>query len=212
MSALAAIHVAKKQLGLDDETYRAVLVRVTGKDSAGKMSEAERQRVVEELRGRGFAKASNPAQKGLQGPFAKKLQALWISAWNLGLVRDRRDAALLAFVERQTGISHTRFLIDAADARKAVEALKGWMAREAGVDWNDGNHLPGWQRLPGAKIALAQWDILHPEPPLLDPDSGFFAFKAFVEGHAFNPITKMTAREWAGVMNTLGGRVRRMKP
>ncbi len=33
-SAIAKVHVAKKQLGLDDEAYRAVLRRVTGRDSA----------------------------------------------------------------------------------------------------------------------------------------------------------------------------------
>jgi hypothetical protein len=207
MNALAAIHVAKKQLGLDDETYRAVLMRVAGKASAGDMTEAERQRVVDELRRQGFKRAG----KGLEGPFAKKLQALWIAAWNLGLVRDRRDVAMLSFVKRQTGIEHTRFLRDPADARKAVEALKGWMAREAKVDWTDGDHKPAWQRLPGAKIALAQWDILHPDPPLLDPEAGFGGFRRFVEERAFNPLPRMTAREWAGIMNTLGERIRAMR-
>lgn len=34
---VGAIHIAKNQLGMDDETYRAVLMRVTGKDSCTKM-------------------------------------------------------------------------------------------------------------------------------------------------------------------------------
>ncbi len=65
----------------------------------------------------------------LTGKYAKKLQALWIAAWNLGIARDRDDKALLAFVKRQTGIDHTRFLVYADDAKRAIEALKGWINR-----------------------------------------------------------------------------------
>ncbi|WP_244478749.1 MULTISPECIES: gp16 family protein [unclassified Mesorhizobium] len=200
MTALAAIHVARKQLGLDEDTYRAVLVRVTGKTSAGDMTEAERQQVLGAFREHGF----KPAKVALDGPFAKKLQALWIAGWNLGLVRDRRDSAMLAFVARVTGIEHTRFLRNAADARKAIEALKSWTAR-AGVDWSDGEHMTAWLRGPGGKIARAQWT-------LLNGGFDFASFKTFVEDHAFNPINQMTAREWAGVMNTLGERIRKMVP
>lgn len=196
MSTLAAIHVAKKQLGLDDDTYRATLLRVTGKNSAGDMTEAEREKVLAAFRQSGF----KGNKKGLGGPFAKKLQALWIAGWNLGLVRDRRDSAMLVFVQRQTGIEHTRFLRDAADAKRAIEALKAWMER-AGVDWSEGSHMPAWQRMPGAKIAMAQWTLLHGACDVP-------AFRRFVEDHAFNPIQRMTAREWAGVMNTLGQRIR----
>ncbi|NJL09057.1 MAG: DUF1018 domain-containing protein [Methylacidiphilales bacterium] len=71
----------------------------------------------------------------IDGPYGPKLRALWISAWNLGVVRDRTDAAMLAFVERQTRIQRTRFLRAAADARKAVEGLKAWISREGGVGW-----------------------------------------------------------------------------
>ena len=31
--SIAAMHVAKKQLGLDDDTYRAALLEATGKSS-----------------------------------------------------------------------------------------------------------------------------------------------------------------------------------
>jgi len=62
-------------------------------------------------------------------------QALWIAAWNLGLARSRDDAAMLAFVERQTGLSHTRFLADPIDAAKAIEGLKAWLVRDGGVTW-----------------------------------------------------------------------------
>lgn len=203
MTAIATMHVAKKQLGLDEDTYRAVLVRVTGKNSARDMSPAEQNRVVEELRRQGF----KPAKKGLQGPFAKKLQALWIAAWNLGIVRDRRDAAMLVFVKRQTNIDHTRFLLDAENAAKAIDALKAWMTREANVDWSVDKFGPAYQRMPGYKIAVAQWNILVGRGIAVKPES----FKGFVEDRAFNPMPQMTDREWAGVMNALGDRIRQGK-
>lgn len=203
MSAIAAMHVAKKQLGLDDETYRAVLQRVTGKTSARDMNDAERGRVLEEFRNRGFKPASTGARKRLEGRYAKKLQALWIAGWNLGVVRDRTDEALVHFVQRQTGVDHVRFLHHPEDANKAIEAIKGWLARTGGVDWTLGRHMSAMQRMPGYKVALAQWNIL-----VAKVDMRGTTFKAFAEEHAFRPMAQMTDAEWAGVMNRLGDMIR----
>ena len=62
-SSIAAIHVAKKQLGLDEDTYRAKLRLIVGKDSTKAMSEAERQKVLEALRKDGFKPASKPSPR-----------------------------------------------------------------------------------------------------------------------------------------------------
>ncbi|MGC8201033.1 phage protein GemA/Gp16 family protein, partial [Salmonella enterica] len=67
------------------------------------MTPADKERVVAELRRLGFRHVN---RRDLDGPYAKKLQALWIAAWNLGLTRSRDDKALLAFVKRQTGLDH----------------------------------------------------------------------------------------------------------
>lgn len=53
---LAAIHVGKKQLGLDDETYRDMLFTVARVRSAADLDHAGRQAVLEHLRNRGFAR------------------------------------------------------------------------------------------------------------------------------------------------------------
>jgi hypothetical protein len=201
MSALAAIHVANKQLGLDDDTARDLYQRVTGKRSLREMNDRELQLVITEHRRQGF----KPAEKGLQGPFAKKLQALWIAAWNLGIVRDRTDAAMLSFVRRQTGIEHTRFLLDADDAAKAIDALKAWMTREAGVDWSQSVAIASWQKPAGARIALAQWQVLS-VLKAVDPKG----FRLFVWVKA-KPLDQMTDRDWPAVMNTLGDMVRKAK-
>lgn len=175
MSALAAIHVGRKALGLDEETYRDLLERVTGQRSAAGMNARQHEAVIAEMRRLGFAPEAREAAgpKRLDGPFARKLQALWIAGWNLGLVEDRRDAALLAFVTRQTGLSHTRFLVDGRAAAKAIEGLKAWLARDGGVDWGDGSS-------PLQRVCAAQ------ERLLTQP--------AVVTVHAIGPVPDATAR------------------
>ncbi len=138
MSALAAIHIAKKDLKLDDDTYRDVLERVTGKRSAKDLTVVESGRVLDEMKRLGFKAASKPSRPSamvLEGPFIPKLRALWISGWNLGVVKDRTDEGLAAFVRRQAKIDHMSWLRDASDANRVIEAIKAWLTREAGVAW-----------------------------------------------------------------------------
>jgi len=207
MSALAAIHVARKQLGLDDDAARDLYAVVTGKRSLREMSVGEQESVVQELRRRGFKQASPGSRKQLEGKYAPKLQALWIAAWNLGIVENRSDEALVAFVKRQAQVDHVRFLHDPADAAKAIEGLKAWMARAAGVDWSLGDHLPDWMRVPGAQIAVAQWQKLvaaGKAPPSIS------VFRNCVAEMAL-PVDQMTDRDWRSVMNALGTRVRKVR-
>ncbi|WP_321447410.1 regulatory protein GemA [uncultured Cohaesibacter sp.] len=158
MSAIKAIHVGLKQLGINEDDARDLYEQHTGKRSLRVMTNGQHVTILGELRRMGFSKQSGKSQ--LQGKYAPKLQALWLSAWNLGIVRDRKDSALLAFVKRQTGIDHTRFLYYPEDARKAIEALKGWMAREAGVDWSYDRLLPDYANDDRFKVISAQAMIL----------------------------------------------------
>lgn len=207
-SSIAAIHVAKKQLGLDDDTYRAKLQNITGKQSTKAMSEAERQKVLSVLRNEGFApKAASRRPDGrlkLSGKYAKKLQALWIAAYNLGLVENRDDAALLAFVKRQSGVDHTRFLAYHDDATKVIEGLKAWLSREGGVNWRA---ALDWLEPDGAKIAWAQWRILKPEATLV----ARYCFDEAVEQITCYGVLSIPADQWMTVMNRLGERIRAAK-
>ncbi len=132
MSTIAAIYGARKSAGLDDDTARDLYQRETGKRSLRLMTPGEQVRVLQALN-----RAASPAARQVGGPYAKKLQALWLDAFNLGIVHDRRDSAMLAFVARQSGIERTEFLREAGAARKAVEGLKAWIARAGGVEWAD---------------------------------------------------------------------------
>lgn len=53
---LAAIHMGKKQLGLDDDIYRDMLEQVTGKRSAKDMSDDDLVKVIQHMDGLGFSK------------------------------------------------------------------------------------------------------------------------------------------------------------
>lgn len=150
------IHTLKSRAGLDEAAYRDALARegvATSKAFTADQADAfiARLNALPQVPRSG---ARRPA-KTASGGYAPILQALWIASWNLGIARSRDDAALLAFVERQTGLPHTRFLRDAADAAKAIEGLKKWISREGGVVWpakRDGEGL-------AAKRAVleAQW-------------------------------------------------------
>lgn len=207
MSALAAIHVARKQLGLDDDAARDLYAVVTGKRSLREMTAGEQDRVVQELRRRGFKPAEKAIRKGLEGKYAPKLQALWIAAWNLGIVENRSDEALVAFVKRQAQVDHVRFLHDPADAAKAIEGLKAWMTRAASVDWSVGDHLPDWMRAPGAQIALAQWQKLVAAGRM---EARISSFRSLVAQHA-RPVDQMENGDWTAIMNLLGQQVREMR-
>ena len=152
-AAIKMIHVAKREIGIADDDYRALLERVTGCASLREMTDRQHHDVIGEMKRLGFQ--TKPKTGALQGPYAAKLLALWLSGWNLGVVRSRHSTALISFVERQTGISHVRWVRDHDDAMKAIEALKQWIARESGVVWPP--YSPDPRPLKVAVIAAQHW-------------------------------------------------------
>ncbi len=211
MTAHAAIHVGLKQLGIEGEDARDLYERLTAKRSLREMTPREHEAVVGELRRLGFRPGarSKTGRSRLEGRFARKLQALWIAAWNLGIVTNRDDRALLAFVKRQTGIDHVRFLRHPEDAAKAIEALKSWMAREAGVAWRGHGLSTGFEFLRGdqGRVAWAQWRLLN------DGRAERHAFHEAATRILGRPITLggLTPADWQTVMNALGEQVRAAK-
>ena len=57
---LAKIHIGKKQLGLDDDTYRAMLHSVAGVNSAAKLNTKQRGDVIAHLKQCGASFKANP--------------------------------------------------------------------------------------------------------------------------------------------------------
>lgn len=202
-SSTVAIHVAKRDLGLDDDTYRAKLVNITGVASTKEMTEAQRQKVLAVFRSEGFKPRAERRPDGrlkLSGRFAGKLQALWIAGWNLGIFKNRDDAALEAFVKRQTGLDAVRFCRDAADARKAIEALKAILAREGGVDWTPiSEYAPLYRDADGYRISRAQCKILGDD--LREFEGAAYGVSTLPDQH----------QRWIDIMNGYGERVRAAK-
>lgn len=210
---LAKVHIAKKQLALDDDTYRDTLRLVTGKASAADCSDAELGRVVEHFSNKGFH--VKPLLSGNR--HTRKIRALWISAYNLGLLRDSSDEAMEKFVKRQTGIDSSRWIINAADAAKVVEALKQWLAREGKVDWSPAPAgMATYCNWPGYKIAVAQWLMLTELGNVKagktwtgndqHPTERLFAYGSKVLG-AKN-LGEWTHDDWIKISRALGKRVR----
>jgi len=66
---LACIHIAKKELGLDDSTYREMLRSVAGVDSAADLDSQGRQKVISHLKPHGYRSVHKSARKsGMHRP------------------------------------------------------------------------------------------------------------------------------------------------
>lgn len=120
---LAKIHIARKDLALDDEAYRGLLRRVGGVESARDLSDRKADAVIAELKRLGWkpkASARPPAERA----DLRKIYALWGALHSGPLDRD----ALRKWVQRRLGVSAPEFL-KPAQAREAIEQLKAWQKR-----------------------------------------------------------------------------------
>ena len=146
-----------------------------------------------------------------------KLLALWISGWHLGVVRDRTDAGLTAWLRRRFGIEVPRWPDFPAKAR-AVEGLKAWLAREAQVDWRAHRAIGRDGRehemdRPQARVLEAQWRILC-EAGVFESDSlaalGAYACRHARIGCADSHLA-LNGRQTIALMQDFGARVRKAK-
>ncbi|ARE40891.1 hypothetical protein RGUI_2750 [Rhodovulum sp. P5] len=135
MNSKAVINIAKGQLGLDEDTYRALLARVTGKDSLRAMTDAEHRAVIAEMKRLGFrlrsgGKSIPPSVK----PYIRLLHALWKSCHRLGAIEDGSRPALRAFCKRFVAYGVDDVAVDPDllsydQAHPIIEALKKMEAR-----------------------------------------------------------------------------------
>lgn len=129
---LGAIHAAKKQLGLDDDAYRALLEEWTGKRSAAALTSEERRRVIQNFRHAGFARKDGHIQVAADDtPQIKMIKGQWLKLHRLGEVKSPTEASLDKFVARQVKSSALRFT-NAGQRSRVIEALKGWIERVEG--------------------------------------------------------------------------------
>lgn len=141
---LKIVQVGRRELGLDDEDYRALLESVTGARSAKGLSAAKLDAVITAMKGLGFkvkggaqvnGRRSPPSAAKVQAPEVRKVRAIWITMYNDGFVRDGSDDALGSYIKRMTasanggaGITRPEWLTS-VQAERVLEALKKWHIR-----------------------------------------------------------------------------------
>ncbi|WP_439841881.1 gp16 family protein [Aeromonas taiwanensis] len=142
------VQVGRRSLGLDEETYRTLLVQQSGKRSAAALSLQELDKVLQAMKGAGFKPTVKRAVKGgkqkrlspVSGTPVRTaeigvIRAIWITMAKHGLLRDGSETALDHYVERQTvrlnkgvGVARVAWL-DGALAYSVLESLKHWHKR-----------------------------------------------------------------------------------
>ena len=114
------IHIAKKDLTMDDDTYRALLLRVTGKSSSKELDDSERDALLKEFKRLGFkVKPKNgfgqrPTVSPDRTPRLRKIEAL--------LAEAKRPWSYLDPLIKNLKRSHIRFC-DENDLSKIIAAL-----------------------------------------------------------------------------------------
>ncbi len=130
---LAKIHVGKKRLGLADDVYRSIIATVCkGKTSAADCNERELGRILDAFKTLGFSEG-NSFTTSLDDfddrePQARLVRALWADCLALGIIKNRSEKALQAFVKRVSGTDNLRWLTPQG-ANKVIEGLKAMKAR-----------------------------------------------------------------------------------
>lgn len=140
------IHIAKQKLAMDEYSYRAMLERITGKQSSKDMSVTELMKVMHELEQKGFKKTErktrSPSTQSAVGKsrIITKIRAVWITMANAGIVRDGSEQALNRFAvgiinkRLQKQGDNLRMLnlqsLDDYQASIVLEQLKQWQRRE----------------------------------------------------------------------------------
>ncbi len=134
------IHVAKRDLSLDDDTYRSILQRFGRKESSSDLTVPELEQVLEHLKRSGFkvrskgkpakpkAVKAKPSRPLAQDAESKKIRALWLFLHELGAVKNPSEEALASYVKRIAGVDALQW-ISGEQAERLIETMKKWAMR-----------------------------------------------------------------------------------
>ncbi|WNY75953.1 gp16 family protein [Pasteurella multocida] len=139
------IHIAKKQLGIDEISYQQMLERITGKNSTKQMTIKELDKVLSELEEKGFnnsaKKSRRSSSKTVKPTIVDKIRVVWRAMHANGIILDGSDQALNQFVHNIVNVELSRkgnnFLVIGVGALKhdtklatiVLERLKKWQKR-----------------------------------------------------------------------------------
>lgn len=199
---LRTMHARARELGIGEETRRDLIERETGQRSARGLSDAQLRRVI------GAMRAGDSLPKH---PMAGKLRALWISGWHLGVVRDRSDRALCAYVAQALGLNAARWAKHRMPA--AVEEVKRLLAREGGVDWSPLSiRMEGGRAetrdAPRVRVLEAQWRRLLELGEARVPEA-FHQYVSRIAGVGVRPPWMLSDAQADEAIRVLGARIRK---
>lgn len=127
---MAIIHEAKKELGLDDESYRTLLKGAAGVRSAADIATYRQYAaVLDAFSQLGFRSIRRPSRQ--KSPQMDKCYALWCHLHELGAVRSKRYASMINYVHRMAG---EQDIYHRDQLSMVIESLKQWIARHEHVE------------------------------------------------------------------------------
>ncbi|ECE1532767.1 DUF1018 domain-containing protein [Salmonella enterica] len=136
---ISTIHVAKRELRLDEDTYRDALRTATGKTSCRDMTLPELSKALAAFKKRGFKVRSKPQNRALKpATVTAKIRAIWRLMHAQGFLASDGEAVLNRWVRKQTapqnggeGVANYQWLEkEPALASDVLERLKRWHRRE----------------------------------------------------------------------------------
>ncbi len=134
-SLLTKIHIAKKDLNLDDDTYRAMLMRITGKNSCKTMTIGELYKVLGSFESKGFKVKSKPFKKVTsKNNLVPKMLAIWNDMYRNKIITDNSPQALTAFARKMINRKDNILILNLQALNKdeailVIETLKQWQKR-----------------------------------------------------------------------------------
>ncbi len=133
-NTIRMIHVAARQLGLDEDTRRALQLAETGKASLATMTDAEGDKVLQALKQRGFKAASKARAAAPRGDI-RFAHVLWGKLHAAEAVKVKGAAGLNAFVRARFEKAWGAVPLDVDQMRDGrqiaalLQALKGMCDR-----------------------------------------------------------------------------------
>ncbi|WP_135381038.1 gp16 family protein [Vibrio tasmaniensis] len=155
---LKLVQIAKRDLAMEDDSYRDVLEQCTGKRSAKGLNDIQLTKVLERMKSLGFKPKRKPQARA---PEVAKIRAIWRTMHKQGFIRNANDVAIDAYVKRMTTASNGRGIekavwLKSTQAAEVLEALKKWhyrlmkediLSQDGRIPMNDQNTGPAGYEL-----------------------------------------------------------------
>ncbi len=202
---IAKLHLAKKELALDDEDYRVVLHRVTGQRSAADLSAAQLDAALKEMKRLGWQ--AKPASGRASNPAANKARAMLISLGLMGVIRNSSEQALNAFARRQIGVDRLSWA-DQSQVYKLIEALKAIANRNGWNQSTEGLADPVWT----LKLRLCEAIVARLVAAGIEPPGTALATLAGEILATGGPVMTLDERQLEQLAAALGARLKAGAP